>query len=158
MNANLSRGYQDEESYERFVVEYDNFIKNCQVEGYNSSVSLVGSRSPLQLSLMISPLYLLVTMRLSSKSFNRRSVIDLAAKLGSHKPPLILAVENLIWDAIFYLAEGQVSVYDVLHDLANSLPWSLIDEALNLHMDKGWFTPASAAPRMFNLYSLKRVG
>ena len=157
MNANPSRGYQDEESYQHFVAEYENFIKDCQVEGYNSSSSpsLVGYRSPLQLALMISPLYLLVTLRLSTKSFHRRAVIDFAARLGPHKPPPVLAVENLIWDAIFRLAEGQVSVHEVLCDLADSFPWSDIDVALNCHMEKGWFAPA---PRMFHLYSLKRVG
>lgn len=98
-------------------------------------------------------------MRLSSKSFHRRTVIDLAARLGSHRPPLVLAVENLIWDALFRLAEGQVSVYVVLRDLANSLPWSDIDEALNCYTDEGWFVPAPTAPRMFNnLYSFKRDG
>ena len=70
---------------------------------------------------MISPLYLLMTLRLSRKSFHRRTVIDLAARLGPHKPPPILAVENLIWDAIFRLSKARVSVHVVLRDLANSL-------------------------------------
>jgi hypothetical protein len=91
---------------------------------------------------MISPLYLLVTLRLSTKSFHRRSLIDLAAKLGPHKPPRVLAVEKIIWDAIFRLAEGRVSVYVVLRDLANSLPWSDINIALNCDADRKWFAPA----------------
>jgi len=34
---------------------------------------------------------------LSTKSFHRRTVIDLAARLGPHKPPRILAVESVIF-------------------------------------------------------------
>jgi hypothetical protein len=142
VNTNLSSGFQDEESYEQFVVEYHKFIENYRVEGCNSSVAHVGSRSPLQLALMISPLYLLMTLRLCTKSFHRRTLIDIAARLGPHKPPRVLAVEQIIWDAIFRLAEGRVSVNVVLRDLANSLPWSDIDKALNCDADKQWFTPA----------------
>jgi hypothetical protein len=69
----------------------------------------------------------------------------MAARLGAHKPLRLLAVENIIWDAIFRLAEGRVSVYTVLHDLAKSLPWSDIDVALNCDTDQQWFVPA---PRM----------
>lgn len=141
MNANPSSGFQDEESYGRFVVEYDKFIKSCRADGCNSSVANVGSRSPLQLALMISPLYLFVTLRLSTKSFHRRTLIDLAARLGPHKPPRVLAVEETIWDAVFRLADGQVSAYVVLRDLANSLPWSDINIAMNCVADKKWFAP-----------------
>ena len=122
-------------------MEYDKFIQTCKSEGCNSSVSYVGTRSPLQLALMISPLYLLVTLRLSIKSFHRRTLIDVAARLGPHKPPYILAIENLVWDAIFRLAEGRDSVYVVLYDLANSLSSSDVDVALNGDIDKPWFAP-----------------
>ena len=83
-----------------------------------------------------------MTFRLSTKSFHRRTVIDLAARLGPHKPPRVLAVESAIWDAIFRLAEGRISVYKALSDLANSLPWSDIDIARNCDTDKQWFTPS----------------
>lgn len=141
MNSNFSSGFQDQEAYECFEIEYDTFIKKCQTEGCPSSTALVGSRSPLQLAVMISPIYLLMTFRLSTKSFHRRTVIHLAAKLGPHKTPRILAVESAIWDAIFRLAEGRISVYRVLCDLAKSLPWSDIEEASNCDADKEWFTP-----------------
>ena len=91
---------------------------------------------------MISPLYLFMTFRLSTKSFHRRTVIDLAARLGPHKPPRIWAVESAIWDAIFRLAEGRISAYRVLCDLAKSLPWSDIEEASNCDADKQWFNPS----------------
>lgn len=142
VNVNPSSGFQDEESYERFVIEYNKFIEKCRTEGSNSFPANVASRSPLQLALMISPLYLLVTLRLSRKSFHRRTLIDVAARLGPHKPPRILTVEKIIWDAVFRLAEGCVSVYTVLRDLANSLPWSNIEMASNCDTDKQWFTPA----------------
>jgi hypothetical protein len=142
LKANPRSGHQDKESYDRFVAEYEEFIQNYKVEGCKSSASHIGSRSPLQLALMISPLYLLVTFRMSVKSFNRGTVIDLAARLGPSKPPLVLAVEKLIWDAIFKLANGPFTPYDVLHDLSNSLPWSDINDALNCNAEH-WFSPAS---------------
>ena len=133
-------------------MEYEQFIENYRVEGCKSSASAshIASRSPLQLALMISPLYLLVTFRLSTKSFNRRTVIDLAAKLGPHKPPLVRDVEKLIWDALFKLADGPPSAYGVLRELVNSLPWSEINDVLNGNGDaEQWF---SLTPCMLNLF------
>jgi hypothetical protein len=145
MPTRVYSGFKDQESYEQFEIAYNEFIKKCQTGGCPSSAAHVSSRSPFQLSAMISPLYLLMTRRLSTKSFHRRTVIDFSSRLGPHKPPRLLAVENVIWDAVFRLAEGHISVYTVLRDLANSLPWSDIDIALNCDSDK-WFVPR---PRMF---------
>ena len=146
INANPSSGFQDRESYKRFETEYNAFIKKCQTEGCSSSAAHVASRSPFQLANMISSLYLMVTRRLSTKSFHRRTVIGVSAKLGPHKPARLLVVENMIWDAVFRLAEGRISVYTVLRDLANSLPWSDIDMSFNCDADKQWFSIGS---RMF---------
>lgn len=148
-DTNPSSGFQDKESGDHLESEYNKFIEKCKTEGCPLSAAPVSSRSPFQLAVMLSPLYLLSTFRLSKKSFHRRTVIDLAARLGPHKPPCILAVENVIWDAIFSLAEGRLSVYQVLRNLTNSLPWSDIDTASNA--DQQWFKPAS---RMF-LYLVK---
>ena len=143
-------GFKDQESYEQFEIAYNAFIEKCQTGGCPSSAAHVSSRSPFQLSAMISSLYLLVTRRLSTKSFHRRTVIDFTARQGPHKPPRLLAVENLIWDAVFRLAEGRISVYTVLRDLANSLPLSDIDIAMNCDRDKQWF---ALRPRMFLVQS-----
>jgi hypothetical protein len=147
-NANPSSGHKDKASYDHFVAQYEQFIEKCRVEGCNSSASRIGNRSPLQLALMISPLYLLLTARLSLKSYHRRTLIDSAAKLGPQKPPLILTVENLIWDALFKLAEGRSLVHDVLLDLANSLPWSEINGELN-PATEAWFNLDSCMLSLF---------
>ena len=152
-NANQSRGHKDKESYEVFVTQYEEYVAKCEVEGCNSSntvsrLSRVGNRSLLQLALMISPLYLLVTTRLSMKSYHRRTLIDFAAKLGPRKPPLILKVENLIWEALFKLAEGRFNVYDVLFGLSNSLPWDEIEGELNL-VTETWFHLDSSMLTLF---------
>ncbi|KIJ90289.1 hypothetical protein K443DRAFT_15357 [Laccaria amethystina LaAM-08-1] len=144
-------GFQDINSYNSFELEYNAFLKKCQTEGCPLSAH-VRSRSPFQLACLISPLYLLATIRLSTKSFHRRTVIDLAAKLGPHKSPRVLAVESLIWDALFRLAEGHTSAYVVLRDLAQSLPWSDIDSAARCDADKQCFFPAlpmSYAPAIY---------
>jgi hypothetical protein len=147
-NANPSSGHKDKASYDLFVVDYEQFVERCEVEGCKSSPSRIGNRSPLQLALMISPLYLLTTARLSMRSYHRRTVIDLAAKLGPKKPPLILTVENLIWDAVFKLSEGRVLVHDVLKDLANSLPWNEINGELNPGTET-WFNLDSCMLSLF---------
>jgi len=150
MPTRVYSGFKDQESYEQFEISYKAFIQKCRTGGSPSSAAQVSSRSPFQLSAMISPLYLLITRRLSTKSFHRRTVIDVSARLGPHKPPRLLAVENLIWGAVFRLAEGRISVYTVLRDLANSLASSDIDIALNCNGDKQWFVPR---PRMFLVIS-----
>ena len=137
-------------AYDFFIGQYEEYIQNYSLEGQSSSAS-VASRTPLQLALMISPLYLFMTRRLSRKSFHRGLLIDMAARLGPHKPPLLLSVEELIWNAVFKLAEGPSSVYNVLNDLANSLPWSGdtgINEELNYGTEQ-WFIPI---PCMLTLF------
>jgi hypothetical protein len=153
--ADPSRGHNNEESYKGFVKEYEQFVVDYQAEGHNSSSSRVGTgyRSPLQLALMISPLYLFMTFRLSVKSFHRRTLVELAARLGSHKPPLISTVENLIWDAIFRLAEGHSSAYDILHDLMDSFPWSDINGLLTRGTEE-WF---DLAPCVLSLFKSKMI-
>jgi len=56
MNANPSSGFIDQESYERFEIEYNAFIEKCRTEGCPSSAAHVGSRTPFQLAVMIFPL------------------------------------------------------------------------------------------------------
>ena len=137
-NANPSSGHKDKASYDLFVTEYEKFVEKCGVEGCNSSPSHIGNHSPLQLALMISSLYLLMTSRLYLRSYHRRTLIYFAAKLGPQKPPLILAVENLIWNALFKLAEGRFLVHTVLLKLADSLPWTEINGELNPSTE-AWF-------------------
>jgi hypothetical protein len=150
VDANPSSGHTDEESYNLFVSKYEEFVKEYRVDSLKrkSSASHLGARSPLQLALMISPLYLFMTWRLSLKSFQRGFLIDLAARLGPHKHPLLLSVEKLIWDAVFKLADGAPSVYDVLKDLTLSLPWNEINDELNFGTEK-WFAPVPCMLPLF---------
>ena len=92
MNTNPSSRIKDKNLYDSFVNEYRHFMKNYQIDGQKSAT---GTRSPLQFALMISPLYLLMTWRLSSKSFHRRTLLDAASRLGPNKP---LLLEVLIVD------------------------------------------------------------
>ncbi|KIJ91392.1 hypothetical protein K443DRAFT_126253 [Laccaria amethystina LaAM-08-1] len=145
-------GFQNEEDYDHFEIEYNEFIVKCGTEGCPSTAAHVGRRSPFQLASLISPLYLLVTLRLSSKSFHHRSIIDLAARLGLHKSPLVTAVESMIWGALFCLSEGRTSAYVVLRDLANSMPWSDITFASACDDDKQCFSPALEMPYAPTMY------
>jgi hypothetical protein len=114
MLTQVYSGFKDQESYKQFEIVYNAFIKKCQTGECPSLAAHVSSCLPFQLSVTISPLYLLVTCRLSTKSFHRRTIIDIAARLNPHKPPRLLAVEICIWDAVFRLAEGGMSVYTML--------------------------------------------
>jgi hypothetical protein len=114
MLTRVYSGFKDQESYEQFEIAYNAFIKKCQTGECPSLAAHVSSHLPFQLSVMISPLYLLVTHQLSMKSFHRRTVINITVRLGLHKSPHLLAVENCIWDAVFCLAKGGMSVYTVL--------------------------------------------
>jgi len=146
MNANPSSGYKDKDLYHSILIEYQQFMENYQVDGQKSSI---GTRSPLQLALMISPLYLLMTWWLFSKSFHRRTLLDVTSKLGPNKPPLLLEVEKCIWDAVFRLAEGKTSPYTALSGLASSLPWSRINEALNLGTEQWFHLTPGMLPLLF---------
>ena len=148
IDANPSSGHQDKDSYDEYVLKYEAFIKGCEEEGCRSSPSRVQYRSPLQLALLISPLFLLLTTRLFLKSYHRRTLIDVAAKLGPRKPPLILKVENLIWDAVFKLSEGHHEAHTVLLELAESLPWTEINGSLNPGTE-GWFNLESCMLSLF---------
>ncbi|KAF9470132.1 hypothetical protein BDN70DRAFT_940030 [Pholiota conissans] len=148
-------GFKDQTSYEHFELEFNAFVKKCQTEGTPSSAAHVGTRSPFQLAIMISPLYLLVTLRLSTRSFHRRTVIDLAARLGPHRPSCIWAVESAIWDALFRLAEGRISVYTALRGLADSLQ-SDLDVSSNCEADRQWFAP-NLSPKYNPSVSLPRI-
>jgi len=37
INSNPSRGFQEQDAYERFEIKYDAFIKNSQMEGCPSN-------------------------------------------------------------------------------------------------------------------------
>lgn len=81
-------------------------------------------QAPLHLALLISPLYLLLQFLLAKKSFDRRSVLELSAKLGPRKPPLLLKVEDFLLTALFQLSKGRIMPYVILKGLAEAIPWS----------------------------------
>lgn len=135
--------------------EYDDFIqaytKFIQAESTESDVATapIAFRNSFHLSVIISPLYLLAPSHLFKKSFNRRTIIDFAARLGPHKPPTIEAIEKLIWDSLFKLSNGNVEVGDVLRELAASISPLDLDKG-RYSEDETWFR---VLPRTY-FYSL----
>lgn len=83
--------------------------------------------APLHLSLLISPIYLLLPSRIVKQSFHRRPVIEYAHKLGPHKPGIILEVENHIWDAVFAIAEHPQNLETILLDLVSRITSSKLN-------------------------------
>ncbi|PPR03258.1 hypothetical protein CVT26_008086 [Gymnopilus dilepis] len=113
--------------------------------------SPAGLRAPLQLALLLTPLYLTLQMSLFKKSFNRRVLIETAAKLGPCKPLVLRKVEYLFFHALQRLSKGRVLPGRVLKDLVDSIPWNEVDELAHTS-ERFWFdlqrlsTAANASP------------
>lgn len=99
-------------------------------------------RVPLQLSLTITPLFLLHTTLLTNGSYNRAHVLELSLALGSEKPSLLLDIERQIWKTLFILAEGDAQPLETLKGLKNNLPWEEI-EAVKKTPVAAWFHPGN---------------
>jgi hypothetical protein len=108
MLTQVYSGFKDQESYEQFEIAYNAFIEKCRTGECPSSAAHACSRSSFRLGVTSLSLG---DMPIFHKSFHCRTVIDLAFRLAPHKPPRTLVVENVIWDAIFRLAEGRIFVY-----------------------------------------------
>jgi hypothetical protein len=83
-------------------------------------------RAPLQLSLLISPLYLLIPAQLHKKAFSRQLMLSTFEHLGNEKPRILCEVEQAIWKIVFALADGRLSPTQLLKEFAENLPWSSI--------------------------------
>jgi hypothetical protein len=95
-------------------------------------------RAPLQLALLISPIYLLLPLKLFKKSYNRNIMLAMSSCLGNSKPQVLFDIEMTIWKALCSLASGTVDPFNVLHELSDSLPWDRIQEAFSTDSAK-WF-------------------
>ena len=96
--------------------------------------------APLHLALFISPIYLLFPFRIVKQSFHRWSIIEVSHKLGPHKPPVLVKLENLIWDAIFAIAERPLHIKDIIIELASHICGKEEEYASCSPMERSWFT------------------
>ncbi|KAJ3500229.1 hypothetical protein NLJ89_g9887 [Agrocybe chaxingu] len=81
-------------------------------------------RSPLHLALLISPLYLLLSVQLIKNNFSREAVIEESQyfrALGNRRPPLLLAVEDRTLLTVCNIAAGANPI-KALKELFKSLP------------------------------------
>ncbi len=107
-------------------------------------------RAPLQLSLLISPLFLLIPSQLHKKSYSRQVMLATSERLETKKPAALLAVEKVIWKVVFTLANGCHNPTQLLKSLAHDLPWGEINQ---LSQDeKCWF---SISESRNNVYSIR---
>ena len=96
-------------------------------------------RSPLQLSLLISPIYLLFGVQLMEKNYNRRTMLLMNQVLGNGKTDLTIEVEKAIWKVVFSLSEGRLDPAQLLHRLCQDLPWEKIIAAKDSAVECHWF-------------------
>ena len=94
-------------------------------------------RAALHLSLLISPIFLLVPIQLNKKSYNRNTMLSISTCLGNSKPQLLFDVEREIWKTLFSLASGTFQPFDLLRQLSDNLPWDFIETASD--DVTGWF-------------------
>lgn len=114
-------------------------LKNVVEKLRGNGDGLSPMRVPLQLSLLISPIYLLIPSQLVKKPFSRQTMYSISMKLGNAKTDLILEVERAIWLVIFCLADGTLDAGQLFHRLSETLPWNKIVAALSCDYERHWF-------------------
>jgi hypothetical protein len=105
----------------------------------DSGSGLAALCAPLQLSLLISPIFLLLPNQLVKDSFNRQLMISTSIALGNAKTDLILEVEHVIWKVVFELASGTLTPDRLLFRLDQDFPWPKIESEARSENERNWF-------------------
>ncbi|KIM38064.1 hypothetical protein M413DRAFT_13028 [Hebeloma cylindrosporum] len=92
-------------------------------------------RLPLQLAALISPIFLLLEVQIhKSDAFRQRYKLLLYAKcLGNERPESVVALEKVIWNALFRIACGADDVYGAARTIAAAIP-----DILESSVPKDW--------------------
>ena len=101
----------------------------------STSEGLPHLRAPLQLSLLISPLYLFCPVQLYKRAFNRQQMLSTCQMLGNGKPDILIDIEKAIWRVVFILAKGRHDPMPLLRQLCDGLPWDRIKSAKDCWFD-----------------------
>lgn len=83
-----------------------------KAQGSSDGVSYLCA--PLQLALLILPIYLLLPLNLFKKSYNQHTMISISTCLGNYKPPVLVDIEKAIWNTLFSLASEILDPLDLL--------------------------------------------
>lgn len=105
----------------------------------STSDGLPHLRAPLQLSLLISPLYLFCPVQLYKRAFNRQQMLSTCQMLGNGKPDILIDIEKAIWRVVFILAKGRHDPMPLLRQLCDGLPWDRIKSAKDYWFDRSEF-------------------
>ncbi len=118
-------------------------------------------RLPLQIALFISPLALLVPVRLHATRYSQANMVLVSEMLlllyfhysltctkdfhalGNSKPPLVLLIEKTIIRTLFNIASGKVRIKPAVQDLVVGLPWAEIDRLAENDPVNTWFKPGT---------------
>lgn len=114
-------------------------LSQIVAQSVKGAEGLMFLRSPLQLSLLISPIYLLCGVQLTKRHYNRRTMLLTNQLLGNEKTDLTIEVEKVIWKVVFSLAEGRLDPAQLLHRLCQDLPWEKIIAAKDSAEHCLWF-------------------
>ena len=131
--------------------------------------SKTGTQTPLYASIMISPLILLLPIKLPALKWAKNKMIEVNAhsaciirvilttiqtwkQLGNDKPKCIIDIENMIWQTVLNISLGEMSCVNALKKLISSLPHSLMLDITTDHTVRTWFklntveTPLTVSP------------
>lgn len=129
----------EERVFLRELQEFVESIATACIRTTSGGVTLSSFRAPLQLSSMISPLYLLCPTVIAKKVWGRDLMLNAVFSLGNDKPELLLEVERIIWGIIFSMANGDLSPKESMMSLSNSLLWKMIEDAAESPIQRSWF-------------------
>ena len=107
-------------------------------QGLGSGEGVSRMRAPLQLALLISPIYLLLPIQLYKRSFSRQTMLHISESLGNRKPRILEDVEIAIWKTLISIATDRMDPIHYLQQLSDSLPWE--DLKNSLCSEPAWFS------------------
>lgn len=135
---------------------------------YSNSSSVHRFKMPLHLSLIISPLILLIPNKLHTKDWDQKALLlvgphcasalffsdgyifcQMGKKLGNQRPDSLLNAEKHMWKIIFCTGRGERTARDGIRDVLAHLPPDLLNEISSA--DCQWFPKVQGTSRHVSL-------
>ncbi|KAF9031900.1 hypothetical protein BJ165DRAFT_1518126 [Panaeolus papilionaceus] len=135
-----------------FLITYD-WSNAFMPPAFNASPSYLREKvidwhgcKPLYWALLVSPIVLLVNVRVINWRFSRMQLIKYLNDLPLVKPRILVDLEKLIWQSLFRIVEVPEKTKDVIGDILNALPSYL--EHLERDVELAtWFDTAPHLPK-----------
>lgn len=126
---------------------FESFVRSSEIQKV---------RHALYGALLFSPLYLLVPLKISNNAWDQEKMVkvrtsqsgmlssntqchplQLSKALGNHKPPILVKIEQLLWECLLQIAKGKDKCYNTLNKFFQEVDWDEI--AMISEDDRGHF-------------------